>query len=150
MRQSVGVASISTRVIALTVALGSFGLLLTAARLTPSPAGVASHTGLGLARCQMLEQTGVPCPSCGMTTSFTWFARGNVIASTYVQPMGALLAFASACCVWGGVYIAWTGRPIHRLLNVLPARRFLITIFVVGMLGWGWKIMLRFTELDGW
>jgi hypothetical protein len=74
--------------------------------LQPSPSGVGSHQGLGMQRCQLLDRSGVPCPSCGMTTSFSWFARGNVAASFYVQPMGMLMALSAACCVWGGLYVA--------------------------------------------
>jgi hypothetical protein len=132
------------------MATGCFGLLLTAARLTPSATGVGSHRGLGLASCQMLDRTGVPCPSCGMTTSFTWFARGHVAASAYVQPMGMLLAAMAACGVWVGGYVAWTGRPVHRLVYTLPTRGLLIALLALGIAGWGWKILLRFQGLDGW
>src|SRR5438105_1225691 len=86
-----------------------------AAPLTPDAGGMGTHTQLGLAPCQWLARTGIPCPSCGMTTSLAWFVRGHLLESLYVQPMGAVLAALACCCVWGGLYIAITGRPIHQL-----------------------------------
>ena len=138
------------RLIAVGVAVGCLTVLVTAAGLRPSPSGVGSHRGLGLQSCAWLDRTGLPCPSCGMTTSFTWFARGNLAASVYVQPMGALLAAAAACCVWGGAYVALTGRPLHRLVYVLPARAYLIGILGFAIAAWGWKVFIRLRGLDGW
>ena len=132
------------------MAIGCFALLFTAARLTPSPDGVGSHTELGLARCQWLEHTGIPCPSCGMTTSWTWFVRGNLAASIYLQPMGTVLAIIASCCVWAGFYIALTGRPIYRLLNVLPGRYYFLPLVALAIVAWGWKIFIHLKGIDGW
>ena len=106
----------SGRWLALGVSLACLAVLITAMYLTPSPAGVGSHTQLGLAKCQFLHTTGIPAPTCGMTTSFSWFVRGNLLASVYVQPMGAVLAAITLVCVVGGLYVAVTGRPVYRLL----------------------------------
>lgn len=149
-RRVTPVAPVSTRVIALGLAIGCMTVLLVAAGLRPSPTGVGSHRGLGLQNCSLLERTGIPCPSCGMTTSFTWFAHGNLLASFYVQPMGMMLAMAAAGCVWGGLYIAITGRPAHRLLTAIPARGFLVGVLAFAILAWGWKIFLQLRGLDGW
>ncbi|HEX8912402.1 MAG TPA: hypothetical protein VF796_08575, partial [Humisphaera sp.] len=80
----------------------------------------------------------------------TWFTRGNVVASTYVQPMGMALAFAAACCVWGGAYIAFTGRPLHRLVEVLPTRALVVAVVGLTIAAWGWKMYIRLHGLDGW
>lgn len=150
MRRRIPLASSGTRLIALGVAVACLTVLVTAARLTPSPTGVASHKGLGLQSCALLERSGIPCPSCGMTTSFAWFVRGNLAASFYVQPMGTLLALAAAGCVWGGAYIAITGRPIHRLLTILPAGRLLIYVLGFFIAAWGWKTAIQLAGWDGW
>ena len=84
--------AIGDRLIALGIATGGMIVLIIAARLPPSPLGHGTHRGLGLPDCVFLQRTGLPCPSCGMTTSFSWFVRGNLLASLYVQPMGAVLA----------------------------------------------------------
>ena len=138
------------RVIAVLVALACLAVLVVAARLTPSPTGVGTHMPLTSKPCDLLARTGMPCPSCGMTTSFAWFTKGNLLASFYVQPMGALLALLSSACVWGGFYIALTGRPAHRLLRLVPARYTLLPLLIVGALAWGWKILIHLNGIDGW
>lgn len=150
MRAEHATAAVHVRLIALGLSVGCLAVLAMAARLTPSPTGVGSHRALGLQSCVMLDRKGLPCPSCGMTTSFAWFARGDVAASFYVQPMGALLAAAAACSVWGGAYIALTGRPLHRLAYVLPARPYLIGVLAFGIVAWGWKVFIQLRGLDGW
>jgi hypothetical protein len=134
----------------LLLGLACLGVLVVAALLDPSPAGTGSHTRLGLQRCQFLERTGVPCLSCGYTTSFTWFVRGNVAASVYVQPMGALLAAVTACSVWLCLYVALTGRPVHRLLRLIPTRRWLLPLLLFVVAAWGWKIFIHLNGMDGW
>jgi hypothetical protein len=143
-------ASPATRLIALGLAAGCLAGLLAAAWLPPNPAGYGSHTGLGLQSCQFLDRTGVPCPGCGMTTSFTWFVRGNFAASVYVQPMGAALALLACACVWVGFYIALTGRPAHRLLQVLPGRYYYGPLLALALAAWAWKIFIHLKGLDGW
>lgn len=139
------------RLLALATGLACLALLLVAAYVRPNPAGVGSHTSsLGLQPCQFLQTARLPCPGCGMTTSFSWFVRGNIVASTYVQPMGAMLAALACCCVWVGLYVAFTGRPVYRLFRLVPGRYYLFPLLTLGVLAWGWKILLRLNNLDGW
>lgn len=139
-----------TRLVALAVAGACLGVLVTAASIEPSGAGVGTHKQLGLQSCALLDRTGIPCPSCGMTTSFAWFVRGNLFASLYVQPMGTALALAAACTVWGGAYIGFTGRPIHRLVTLFPATRLLLVILGLFIGAWGWKLLIQLVRVDGW
>ena len=138
------------RCYALGVAAACLGVLVTAATITPSPTGTGSHTQLGLEPCQFLARTGVPAPSCGMTTSFAWFVRGNVLASLYVQPMDTALAALSATAVLVGIYVAWTARPVYRLLYLLPAPRIYVPLLVHAIVAWAWKIFIHRAGLDGW
>jgi hypothetical protein len=138
------------RVAALGVGIGAMAILLIAAALPPDPSGVGTHARLGLENCSLLERSGLPCPSCGMTTSFAYFARGNVPASLYVQPMGTVLALGTAMAFWVGLYIGATGRPILRLLRPIPASYYLLPFFFFALLAWGWKMHLQFRGIDGW
>lgn len=142
--------TLGARIGAMAIALGCLTPLVIAASLRPSPDGYGSHTELGLARCQFLDRTGLPCPSCGMTTSWAWFARGNVEASLYVQPMGTVLAILTACCFWVALYCAATGRPIYHLLGVVPGRYYFVPLLTLAILAWGWKIYIHLTGRDGW
>jgi len=143
-------ATLYGRLVALAVAVCCAYVIYHAVTLTPNPSGVGTHRGMGLKACNMLTHAGVPCPTCGMTTSFTWFYRGNFHASLYVQPAGFFLAYISGMLFSLALYEAATGRPIHRLLRLLNLRYAVIIVLSVLLAGWGWKILLHFTGNDGW
>jgi hypothetical protein len=138
------------RLLALAIGLLCLAVLAVGLHLTPSPAGVGSHERLGLAPCSFIGRTGLPCPSCGMTTSFSHFARGQWLASLYVQPMGMALAAASAVTFWAGLYIGLTGRPAHRLLRFIPARYYVAPALGLAVVAWAWKIWIHVRGVDGW
>jgi hypothetical protein len=138
------------RLVALSVALSCLAVLITAAFLRPDPKGIGTHTELGLAPCSMLGTTRLPCPSCGMTTSFAWLVRGNLAASLWVQPMGTLLGLAAAMTVWSGLYIAITARPVHRLLRGAPVSYYVMAPLLLAVLAWAWKIFIHLQGIDGW
>ena len=144
-------ANSSVRLFAGMLAGACLAVLVLAAWLPPSPSGMGTHAqSLGLPPCNFLKTTGLPCPSCGMTTSFSWFAKGNLPASLYVQPMGAVLAVIAAACVWVGGYVAVSGRPAHRLLKLVPSRYTLLPLLLFGILAWAWKILIHLNGIDGW
>ena len=70
-------------------------LLLIARLLRPSADGVGTHRQLGLPPCAFLHFTGIPCPSCGLTTSVAHAARFHFYQSLITQPFG-LVVFISA------------------------------------------------------
>lgn len=57
-----------------------------------SPMTMASHTKLGLPPCTFYYTTGLPCPSCGMTTSFALLMHGDVKNSLRANAVGTILA----------------------------------------------------------
>jgi hypothetical protein len=143
-------ASAGMRLLAMAVAAIALAVLLVAVRLAPSPTGMETHMALGLSECGFLKRTGLPCPSCGMTTSFSYFVRGNLAASAYVQPMGMLLAVISGMMVWGGLYIAISGRPAYRVLGALPGAAIVVSLLAFGLAAWAWKIFIHVHGIDGW
>ena len=138
------------RLVAFGIAIACLAMLVTATRLSPSPEGHGTHTQIGLQNCAFFTNTGLPCPSCGMTTSWSWFVRGNVVASLYVQPMGTILAIIALWCVWVGFYVAFTGKAVYRLLRVVPGRYFCVPLVLFGIMAWGWKIYIHLAGMDGW
>jgi hypothetical protein len=138
------------RIGAAIVAICCCTVLIIARILPPSPSGVGTHLGLGLNRCDFLDRTGIPCPSCGMTTSFSHFARGNLAASFYVQPMGMILAILTTAAFWIALYMVITGKPVLRLLRVLPARYYFLPLMFMGVAAWAWKIFIHVRGIDGW
>jgi hypothetical protein len=85
-----------------------------------------------------------------MTTSWSWFARGNLAASLWVQPMGTILALGAAAAFWAGLYVAVTRRPAHRLIAYLPGGYITGSLLTLAFLAWVWKIYIQLHHLDGW
>ena len=137
------------RLLAALIAAGCLLVLLIAAYLEPDPAGVGTTTRLGIRPCGFLQQTGLPCAACGMTTSFNHFVRADWIRSIWVQPMGFALAVATGLTFWSASYIAVTGRPAHLLLRRLPGVKLLVAAVAFGIAAWGWKIALTLAGMAG-
>lgn len=131
---------IGARLMGALFALAALTVLTLAARLQPDPSGVGTHHQLGLPPCGLLLMTGVPCMTCGMTTSFTELAHGHVLRSVIAQPAGTVLAILTAATFWIGSYIAVTGRPSARLLNMVPWARICFTVLGIVLVAWIYKI----------
>jgi hypothetical protein len=87
-----------------------------AARLTPDSRGWGTHEQLGWPPCWLLRVTGRRCPSCGMTTAWSYAAQGNVPAALETSVGGTLLFMAACLGVIGLVVAAATGRaPLARV-----------------------------------
>lgn len=103
---------------------------------------MASHEQLGLPPCTFAVVTGVPCPACGMTTSFALLAHGDVVNSLKANWVGTLLAcFCALVIPWALVSIV-RGRPV--LVRSLE-KAFLacvITLFVLMFARWGVVVWL--------
>jgi len=57
-----------------------------------NPRRMGTHLQIGLPPCTFQVMTGVPCPSCGLTTSFALLVRGDVVNSLRANAVGTLLA----------------------------------------------------------
>jgi hypothetical protein len=91
------------------------GVFAVAAWLNPynpdgTPRRLATHRQLGLPPCNFVLLTGKPCPSCGMTTSFALFIRGDLRASLQANWVGTLLAAGAAMALPWSLLSAWRGR----------------------------------------
>jgi Protein of unknown function (DUF2752) len=130
----------SQRLAALGVAALGSAPLLVAAWLVPASAGMGTHRQLGLPSCSWPVALGIPCITCGMTTSFALAVRAQFAAAAAAQPAGLLLALAAALAVVVGVWGACSGRPVHRMLEPLASLRALAVGGVALALAWAWKI----------
>ncbi len=74
------------------------------------PLRAGAHEQLGLPPCTFYTLTRRPCPSCGMTTSFALFVRGDLPASARANVVGTLLAAACLLIMPGALACAALGR----------------------------------------
>jgi hypothetical protein len=77
---------------------------------TGEPRSMATHTQLGMPECSMVAMFGKPCPSCGMTTSFSLLMHGDVPNSLRANWVGTLLALFWLALIPWGYYGAIRGR----------------------------------------
>jgi hypothetical protein len=122
------------------LAAAMLALLGVAAWLTPAGAGHGSHTQLGLSSCGFAEGTGMPCPTCGMTTAFAHAADGSLWRSASTQPFGAALAVLTAISLWVAGHSAATGSVVAvRLVRGLGSRTAWVLAAGLGA-AWAYKI----------
>lgn len=134
--------ALQVRLVSAVIFLACLGLLSVAAWLNPSGGGVGTHEQMGLPPCGLLATTGLPCATCGMTTSFALAADGRIIASFINQPMGALLAIITAVAVTGSGLSLLTGVSAWPVVSWLCRPWFFILMGILAAGAWGYKIIM--------
>jgi hypothetical protein len=128
------------------VLIGCVALLGVAAYLKPDPRGYGTHQQLGAGPCGMLVMTGLPCPTCGMTTAFAYTVRGQFLQAFRAQPAGFLLAVGTGvlalACGWTLARGRW---PMARLWLANPHKLFLL-LLVLLLGGWAGKIVIGLSD----
>ena len=96
-----------------------------------------THRQLGLPPCTFKELTGLPCPSCGMTTSFALLIRGDVGNSLRANAVGTLLAaFCLTMIPWGLATVV-RGRPLFIQSMERTLTLVVVTLLTLMLLRWG-------------
>lgn len=85
--------------------IAGFGVAI---QTKPDPRGFGTHQQFGFAPCVIRNRLSIPCPSCGMTTSFSHFVRGQIRQSAKANTSGLVLALV---CL---VMIPWSWISIYR------------------------------------
>lgn len=132
----------TTRTALIIAALGLTLVLAVARGLKPDPRGYGTHMQLGLPPCSFAVLTGRRCPTCGMTTSFAWFARGRFDRSFAANPAGSLLAPACVVLVPWLVASAVRGRPLG--FATLEQPLIALVVGTVALSLFSWTIRLFF------
>lgn len=144
-----GVSWLGTRVAGALCGLPAAGVLGIARWLDPSPAGVGTHTQLGLGRCPVLALTGFPCPMCGMTTTFALMADLRPVDAVLNQPFGVFLCVVTATAAAVSLAQMVTGKPVlpALLARILHRERLYASLLLIGMIG-GW--VYKMAAIRGW
>ena len=103
------------RIIAVGMAAIAGGVLGVARWLHPAARGYGTHTELLLPPCNFLRLTHLPCPSCGMTTSFAWAARMDFWQAFLANPFGLLLFFGTVALIPACIFLVWRRIPLRQI-----------------------------------
>jgi hypothetical protein len=130
------------------IALGLMVVFGIAAWLNPyDEAGRAlrseTHLQLGLPPCTFRVVTGVPCPSCGMTTSFALLMHGDLANSLRANAVGTLMALFGLLVIPWSLASAVCKRPLF-IASLERALLGIVLIFVV-LLFTRWLLVLGLT-----
>src|SRR5437667_1744631 len=123
------------------MALGLVLVFYTAFRLDPyqngQPRMMETHLQLGLPPCNFKVMTGLPCPSCGMTTSFALLVRGDLGNSLRANAVGTLLGLFCLAFIPWAVFSAYRGELLYVSSVESTLTRLVVTFLVLMLLRWG-------------
>jgi hypothetical protein len=123
------------------VALGALVCLILAAWINPDRRGHGTHEQLGLPPCGMVAAYGLPCPSCGFTTSFALAVRFRFWESLVNQPFGfcAFLLFVGLVPL--GWMVSFRGFSVAEHTERWPWLRIMVCTVAFWLLAWVYKLM---------
>lgn len=117
-------------------------LLLLARWLEPSFSGMGTHQQLGLPPCTSVLVWGVPCPTCGMTTSWALVVRGHLATAAFTNLGGFLLAIIAIGYFPASCYFFLHGKatPGHWFSRLLALS--LTVAFCAALVQWVYRVWL--------
>lgn len=126
---------IGLRILAGFFALIPLTLLIIAGNLNPTERGLGTHQQLGLPPCSLRVISGIRCPACGMTTSWSYFVRGDWLASMSTNAGGFLLALLCVAMMVCAAQVVRCGRlPSPRVQTSLTMAG--VGILAVTLVDW--------------
>ncbi len=137
------------RLTAVVVLVGSLAILAVAWWTKPDPSGYGTHQRLGLPPCGFLYTTGLPCPTCGMTTAFAYAVRGHLLQAVVAQPAGAALAGLTFVLAGVAGVVLVTGRRIEINWYRINPMYVLVTAIVLFVGSWALKIVMVLYHHNG-
>lgn len=120
-------------------AVAGFTLIL-ARMLTPSSAGYGTHEQMGLPPCLFFKLTGLPCPNCGLTTSFAHSARFHFYQAFIAQPFGLIAFFLTVASIPFFVFLFRRRIPWSEFIRAKGLDRLIYVLITIYLLSWVYKI----------
>ena len=117
------------------------GVVLTIARVvSPSPNGFGTHQQLGLPPCFFHKLTGIPCPTCGMTTSFAHTVRLHFYEAFITQPFGMLACVLMALLIPLSFVLMQRRVSWMKLITARGSDAVMYALLALFLAGWVYKI----------
>jgi hypothetical protein len=104
-----------------------------------------THRQLGLPPCTFRVVTGVPCPSCGMTTSFALLVRGDLVNSLRANAVGTLLGLFCLAFIPWAVVSAYRAELLYITSVESTLTRLVVAFLVLMLLRWGIVLLVYYT-----
>ena len=123
--------------------IGAASLVVAIAyRLQPSAQGFGTHQQLGLPPCPFHSLTGMPCPGCGLTTSFAHAAKFHFVEAFAVQPFGLFAFLLTVLSIPLAAYLI-RRRLSWQMLFEIPLFQITMYVTVVALfLAWVYKLTI--------
>jgi hypothetical protein len=121
-------------------------ILVTAARLHPDSHHFGTHEQLGLPPCGFLVMTGLPCPTCGMTTAFAHTVHGQFVQAIRAQIAGCILAMACAAAAAIALIAFISGRCLSINWYRIQPMAVLWSVTILFIAAWAANIVLGLVE----
>ena len=113
--------------------------------LEPDGRGIGTHEQLGLSPCGFMEITEIPCPMCGMTTTFTLLAHVELWKGIQNQPFGFVLFILTVFIfVVSTLEVFFPRDRFNKLLQHIQPNEFRwIRVLILGLIiSWIYKIIV--------
>ena len=85
--------------------------------------------------------TNRPDPSCGLTRTFAWMWRGDLVRSVAVYPLGPIVFVAMVVLVAYWAAVSCTGRSIRFRLSQRVQRAAVLIVLIAVALNWASKLL---------
>jgi hypothetical protein len=120
----------------------STAVLIIARILQPSAQGIGTHEQMGLPPCAFHHLTGIPCPSCGLTTSFAYAARLDFIASLTTQPFGLIAFCLMLFCIPLSIFLIRRRTAWDEFIHARHSDKVIYALIVFYFLSWFYKLIV--------
>ena len=126
------------RIVGAIVMAPCVALLAAAWSLTPRTIGYGTAGQLDIPDCSILIRTGYPCPTCGMTTSVSATAHGQLGLAFKAHPFGIVLFAVAAALAVASLWQLVSGRSV---LGRLRWRWWWVLVGLAGLvISWRWVL----------
>lgn len=106
------------------------GVIIVARILSPKESGIGTHTELGFPPCTFYVLTKLPCPGCGITTSFSHMTRFQFKKAFQVHPYGPILFTMAILLLIHQCILIFCGYSISFNLSVKTESIILLLLFL--------------------